>query len=133
MFAWSQVRHINTGYLTMHVKAKGQRAGRHPDLALRPSLAPPESAADAHAAHVGALLRRRLRVQRRQMLSLRSDAMAWSPLLKEELCICNLLGLLRVVVRGPALESPPTLAIGSTACECSPRRAFSLPGHWVPS
>ena len=50
----------------------------------------------AVAAHTAAFLRRQLRLQRRAMLSLAADAMAWSPTLKEELCICNLLGLSRV-------------------------------------
>jgi len=36
------------------------------------------------------------------MLSLRADAMTWSPLLKDELCICNLLGLARVAQQGAA-------------------------------
>ena len=82
-----QVRHINTGYLTIHVKAQRRRGGRYLDLPLRPSRAPPATDLDAHAAHAGALVRLRVRVQRRQMLSLRSDAMTWSPLLTGAPCV----------------------------------------------
>ena len=82
-----QVRHINTGYLTIHVKAQKRRGGRYLDVPLRPSRAPPATELEAHAAHAGALVRLRVRVQRRQMLSLRSDAMTWSPLLTGAPCV----------------------------------------------
>jgi len=97
-----EMRTVNQGFLTVALRAtrKLSVSGKQYSLALRPSARPLDEDTAAAEAHNAAMLRLRLRLQRRQMLSLSSDAMIWSYILKDELCICNLLGLLRIAQVG---------------------------------
>ena len=83
---------INSGFLTVSLVEQG--TGR--TLRLPPSL-PIAGDAASTKRHEAAMVRRTLRVQRRQMFSLRPDAFAFSAVhtLLEELRICNVMALLR--------------------------------------
>ena len=122
---------INSGYLT--VGLVDQRTGR--PIRLQPSQPPTADEADeaATAQHDAAILRRRLRVQRRQMFSLRADAMHYSPTLLKELKICNIMGLLRVA-HSTAVEWQTRLTIGANQpLSRAARRGTLLPNALAPA
>lgn len=107
-------RTINQGFVTVGLtlsRGSAASSGKQVPLLLRPSASPEADDPSACSAHTAALLRLRLRMQRRQMFALRADAMIWSYLLKEELCICNLLG------RNPSAGShSPTRTLTPRPC-----------------
>ena len=75
---------INSGYLTVGIV--DQRTGRPVQL---PPTEPPKDDQDARMQHDQAMLRRQLRIQRRQMFSLRSDAMQFSQILMDDGELCD--------------------------------------------
>ena len=81
----------NSGFLTVSIVDTKTGA----TLALVPT-APPMNDDEGKKQHEAAMVRRRLRIQRRQMFSLQNDPMHYSHTLLEELSICNVMGLLRV-------------------------------------
>ena len=91
---WTQT---NSGFLTVSIIVAKTGA----TLALVPTEPPADE--EGRKQHEAAMVRRRLRTQRRQMFSLRPDAMHYSRTLLEELSICNVMGLLRVA-HSTALE-----------------------------
>jgi hypothetical protein len=105
-------RTINKGHMTL---ATFGGADASLPLTLVPSAPPVEhqrSAADDESTvrHEAAQLRRRLRTLRRQLLSLRSDAIVWTAGLATEICTCNLWAVLRLA-RSAALAWRPLLTL----------------------
>ena len=121
---------INSGFLT--VSLVEQRTGRA--LRLPPSQ-PIANDASSAKRHEAAMVRRQLRIQRRQMFSSRPDAFHFASVrtLLEELRICNVMALLRAA-HSPAVEWELLLRIGSKQhLKKGERRGTMLPGDQAPA
>lgn len=112
---------INSGYITAAVV--DAKAGL--PLPLR-TTEPRLNDTVAQEEHDAALVRRKLRIQRRQMFSLRPDAMQFSLTLLEDLSICNIMGLLRVAhsVSISRSDLEPTTTPSPAASPCHPHPLF---------
>ena len=119
---------INSGYLT--VSLVEMRSGQ--PVRLQASE-PPAGNDVGKAQHDAAMLRRQLRIQRRQMFSLRPDAMHFAATLLGELRVCNVMSLLRVAYSS-TVEWEPRLTIGAAQpLNRGQRRGTSAPNARAPA